>query len=341
AKRRQEHNLVALAAMQMVDGKIVAAAADGERAAGSGVPATSDDQWHLGSITKSITATMIARLVAAGDMSWDETVGDSFRDFAELDDGWRKVTLAQLLTHASGAPANLSPLANLVRPEEGAERTEARRRAAELVLGQPPLGAPGEKFAYSNAGYTIAGVMAEQATGETWENLVRREVFGPLQLASAGFGAPRWGDPLDQPRGHLAGVTPRAPVVGIEDNTPLMGPAGTIHMTLHDLCAFANEHLQGERGKGILLTQEAYRRLHTPVLGDYGYGWVCVPGDEAGTRAHVWHNGSNTMWYALVVLVPDANSVVAVASNDGDIDSAQAAAWQIVEQCCGPLKTKQ
>jgi len=50
----------------MVDGKVVASAAHGERKKGSGVPIELGDRWHLGSITKSITATMIARLIESG-----------------------------------------------------------------------------------------------------------------------------------------------------------------------------------------------------------------------------------------------------------------------------------
>ena len=52
-----------------------------------------------------------------------------------------------------------------------------------------------------------------------------------------------------------------------------------------------------------------------------------------------WHNGSNTLWYALVVFVPEKNMVVAVTSNDGDSESAEAAAWEIVKQSlAGELK---
>ena len=60
---RKEHKLVGLAAMVMVDGKVMSSAAEGERKKGSGVPLELSDRWHLGSITKSITATMIGRLV--------------------------------------------------------------------------------------------------------------------------------------------------------------------------------------------------------------------------------------------------------------------------------------
>ena len=75
---RKEKDLVGLAAMVTVDGKVVASAADGERKNGSGVPVQIGDRWHLGGITKSITATMIARLVESGQMQWSDTIGKAF-----------------------------------------------------------------------------------------------------------------------------------------------------------------------------------------------------------------------------------------------------------------------
>src|SRR5262249_33804179 len=77
---RQEHKLVGLAAMVMVDGKVMSCAADGERKKGSGVPLELGDRWHLGSITKSITATMIGRLVESGQIMWTDTIFERFSD---------------------------------------------------------------------------------------------------------------------------------------------------------------------------------------------------------------------------------------------------------------------
>ena len=72
------------------------------------------------------------------------------------------------------------------------------------VIADKPAHPPGEKYVYSNVGYTIAGAMAEKATGATWEDLVKREVFEPLKLTGAGFGPPKSPDEtLEQPRGHL------------------------------------------------------------------------------------------------------------------------------------------
>jgi CubicO group peptidase (beta-lactamase class C family) len=327
---RKENKLVGLAAIVMVDGKIMASAAHGERKIRSGVPIELGDRWHLGSITKSITATMIARLVESGQMKWTDTIGERFSE-ASIHADWKPVTLQQLLTHTSGAPANFAFGVRLKKPALGPECTRERRQAVIDVMAEKPAQPPGEKFAYSNVGYAIAGAMAESATGVSWEDLVKREVFEPLELKDAGFGPPKSpSKTLDQPRGHHGKSGWKTSANDDEDNTPIIGPAGTIHMTLGNLCQYATEHLRGELGAGKLLAAETYKRLHTPKLHEYACGWVVKqPTDEIPDTVY-WHNGSNTMWYALVVFIPGKNMVVAVTANDGDIKAAESAAWKVV-----------
>ncbi|TWT78025.1 D-alanyl-D-alanine carboxypeptidase precursor [Posidoniimonas polymericola] len=327
ADLRAEQKLVGLAATVMADGEVVAAAADGERKLGSGVPVEVGDRWHLGSITKSITATMIARLVERGDLDWQSTVGQTLGEEGVHVD-WRGVTLSQLLTHTAGAPANFSLAVRIQRPAEGRPTVDARRQAVLGVLVKPPLTPPGEAFRYSNVGFTIAGAMAEAATGESWEDLVRREVFEPLGLEHAGFGPPKSRAPeFLQPRGHVTRLGFKVAVADTADNTPIMGPAGTACMTLEELCRYGNEHLRGQRGEGKLFTAASYQRLHTPVLDNYGCGWVVTQRD--GKVVSCWHNGSNTMWYAYLTFDLESNLVVAVAANDGDIPAAEKAAVRI------------
>ncbi len=327
---RKEHKLVGLAAMVLVDGKVVASAAQGERKKGSGVPLELTDRWHLGSISKSITATMIGRLVESGRLQWTDTIGDHFPD-AAIHENWKPVTLQQLLTHTSGAPANFSLSVRLKKPAIGPECTQERRASVIAVMAEKPAHPPGERFAYSNVGYTIAGAMAEAATGRGWEDLVTREVFMPLELTGTGFGPPKSpSGTLDQPRGHRGLLDWKTSVSDEQDNTPIIGPAGTVHMPLNSLCAYATEHLWGELGSGKLLAAETYKRLHTARLQDYAYGWVVKQPTREIPHTVYWHNGSNTMWYALVVFIPDRNLVVGVAANDGDIKAAESAAWKVV-----------
>jgi hypothetical protein len=120
-----------------------------------------------------------------------------------------------------------------------------------------------------------------------------------------------------------------------------MGPAGTVHMSLDNLCNYATEHLRGELGAGKLLTAETYKRLHTPQLHDYACGWVVKQPTHEIPYTVYWHNGSNTMWYALVVFIPGKNTVVAVTSNDGDIKAAQSTAWKVVNACASQFNVEE
>ena len=329
AEHRKEQDLVSLAAMVMVDGKVVASAADGERKIGSGVSVGLDDRWHVGSITKSITATMIARLIESGKMSWSLTVGECFPD-EDVHRDWKTVTLHQLLTHTGGAPPNFSRSVSAQRPDLGKPSAKARRKAILGVVSKSPVYAPGKKHLYSNVGYSIAAAMAEKVTGKPWTSLIQLGVYKPLDLKSGGFGPPNSrGGSLLQPQGHSAQGGQKTAVgeSKLADNSFIMGPAGIVHMTLEDLCKYANEHLRGEQGKDGLLQSATFKKLHQPVLDNYGCGWGVL--EIPNEPKMFWHNGSNTMWYALVVFVPDRNMVVAVASNDGDMSKAESAAFRI------------
>ncbi|HEY4311771.1 MAG TPA: serine hydrolase domain-containing protein [Pirellulales bacterium] len=327
---RKENDLVGLAAMMTVDGRLEAAAASGERKKGSGVAVEIGDRWHLGGITQSITVTMIARLVEAGRMKWSDTVAEVFPN-ATLDPTWQSITLRQLLTDTSGAPANFPAEVLQVRPPLGRESTRARCTAVLNIMAEKRPFLAGNRYA-SNVGYTIAGAMAEQVTGDTWEDLVRREVFEPLNLASAGFGPPTSSDAkLEQPRGHQAFGTRKLAVDDKADNTAIMAPSGMVHMTLGDLCTYANEHLRGEQGEGKLLSTETYRLLHTPEFGQNAWGWIRSDAGGATSTAKYWSFGSNTLWYAFVIFVPETKTVVAVTANDGDMERGTEAAWQIVQ----------
>jgi CubicO group peptidase (beta-lactamase class C family) len=335
AEQRKESRLVGLAAMVMVDGKVTASAAGGERKRGSKARVELADRWHVGSITKSITATMIARLVEADKLQWTDTLGEVFAD-ETIHDDWKSVTLHELLTHTSGAPPNFSKSTQFNQPKIGKPAAEARRTTVLSLLANPPATPPGKKMVYSNVGFTIAGAMAEEATGESWSDLVKREVFEPLQLTTAGFGPPKsdvdenGSKRITQPQGHTKLFGWKLAAGEDADNTAIIGPAGIAHMSLVDLCTYATEHLRGDQGQGQLLSAETYQRLHTPNLDDYAYGWVQRDARGKFFPPFYWHNGSNTMWYALVVFVPSTNKVIAVTSNDGDIAKAEAAAWKIV-----------
>lgn len=333
SEHRDELGVVGFGAMVMRDGEVVASAVAGERKHGSGVALTDQDKWHIGSITKSFTATLIGRLVERGVMSWDTTIGEVFSDLTAMHERWRPVTLAQLLTHTSGASSSFKrPWSYYFRThDEGAERSDARETLVADFLKNEPAAPAGTKFMYSNAGYLIAGVMAERKTGSTWEDLIRKEIFRPLQLRSGGFGHPEdLNRQLEQPRGHK--TTLGFIVSADSDPVLVIGPAGSIHLSLRDLLVYANDHLQGAAGRGKLLRPETYERLQRPVLDNYAYGWIVLPNEEWAKGALIWHNGSNGMWDALLALLPGSNTIIAVTSNDGRRIGEGDKTWPILEK---------
>ena len=337
---RDETGLTAVAVAVMIDGQLAGAAASGERRRDSGVTVTVHDRWHLGSVTKSMTATLLAVLEDEGRLAFDETLPELLPEI-EMADGWRACTLHHLLTHTAGAPANFASGFQEVWPDTLEALVAERRRHVAGVLTGEPLFPCGERFVYSNVGYTIAGHIAETLAGEPYETLIRNRVFAPVALSSAGFGPPRGAHPGEEPVGHLILLDRRIPQDPFEtraDNSPLIAPAGTVHMTIGDLVRYGAIHLEGEFGpEPVLLPRSSWERLHTPLLEDYAAGWVRDERDWAGGPV-IWHNGSNTYWYALLMLLPANDAVLAFTTNDGAARTAESAFVELAQELSEPAR---
>ena len=316
---RDAHRIPAIAVLVQEHGRIESAVV-GVRAAGHPETATLDDQWHIGSDTKAFTSTMMARLAQKGVLALDDTLERTLPALAgAMHPGYRKVTIAQLLTHTAGFPALVDPgeLPEFRRVIASAGNVLSQRAAvARHYLSQPPA-SPAGTFAYSNLDYIVAGAIAEAHTGLAWEELMEREIFVPLDIRHAGFGPPGTPGRFDEPHGHeLSGGTlvPIDPADPDADNPPALGPAGTVHITLDDWLRFAQEHLAGMHGRGRLFTTHAsYHRLHTPVAG-YALGWgaLVAPGGDPVVLAHT---GSNGNWLADIRIDARNDSIVLIAMN--------------------------
>ncbi len=322
---RAKYDLPALTGGIVYGGRMVASGAVGVRSAKSDEKVTKADRWHLGSCTKAMTATLIARLVEKGEMSWDTTIGHSFPDLKEeIRPEWLGVTVEQLLSHRSGLPEDRKPdlrIFPLLRTVQGPMR-EQRLYLVKLVLKLKPDAPPGTRMQYANYGYAIAGAMAEKACGKSWEELMEAYLFKPLGMKSAGFGAPGDHKEITQPRGHMRGdpVEPGP----FADNPAVIGPAGTLHCTLEDWGKFIALHIAGARGESDFLDPETFKKLHAPPPGgNYALGWVVTEREWAGGRT-LTHSGSNGMWFAVVWLSPKKNFAVLAATNTGGAAAAKA-----------------
>ena len=306
---RAKANAPALAAAAVIKGKPAQKWVTGERVKDSGVAVTGNDLWHLGSITKSMTATLVARCVEHGAVKWDDTIGEVLKDVApDMKAEYKPATFRHLLCHRAGLQ-NIIPTAELVKFSQHLyDAREERRAYVRSALAQAPFGAMTTTFNYANSGFVIAGAMLEAKLGKPWEELVRADLFQPLKLTSAGFGAPGTKGPVTQPIGHVPlGGTLFAQTLDqpVTDNPVVLGPAGRVHMSLDDVLTYLAAHRDGTS----LLKPESWKTLHTPPFGgDYAMGWVVRP-------EGLWHNGSNTMWMANV-LFNSSTGVAAVAATN-------------------------
>lgn len=303
---RAAYKLPAMAAFALRDGAIIEQATVGARSNEDDTPVGDSAQWHLGSNTKAMTATVAGMLVEEGLLRWASTIGEVLGEVApNMNAEHRETTLAMLLQHLGGITPNINWFS---APED-------RVACAAEILSLPPK-QRGE-YAYSNGGYVVAGAMMEVVTGKRWEDLMRERLFEPLGMNDTGFGAPLGpGAPWGHERG-LFGWTPKSPAARNADNAPVLGPAGTVHTTLEDYARFIEAHLKGAQGESGIVSAETFARLHTPSEGGaYAMGWIVTERDWAGGRA-LTHGGSNTLWFATVWIAPETDMAFFAVTNAG------------------------
>lgn len=339
---REKHDVPGLVAVVVEDSLVVAQGADGVRKRGESERITVDDRMHIGSCTKSMTATLCAILIESGKLAWDTKVVDMFPELARsIDAGWSEARLVHLLTNHGGAPGDPEPALWMKLAMHPGTPREQRMELVRGVLSRPPAAKPGTKFIYSNMGFSIAGAMAERATDTSYEELMRTHLFQPLGMKSAGFGAPGTRGKLDEPRGH--GENGQAVEVGPRADNPIaIAPAGRAHCSLPDWARYVIAHIDGEAdrddGRKHLLPGRAFQRLHAPFGDDeerYACGWIA--GGKEGDRT-LWHNGSNTMWYAEATVYLDRRAAVLVATNQFGKAGRGAVADAMATLCAGLQK---
>ncbi len=279
-------------------------------------PATLEDQWHIGSCGKSITAVLYARLVELGRAEWGTPVRELFPDLAsDLDPAWSSPTIDEVFHSRSGMRPNLRPKEMLRGWNDHRLPAEQRTAAVLSATARPPR-ARG-RFRYSNLGYIVAGAAIDRLAGMPFEDALRVHVLEPLERASAGLGPPP--DICGhRPRLRLPGLvlgrgTAMDPADPRSDNPAVLTPAGRLHLTLADWAKFQRLFLN--RGEPLLELRsvEHLLRLPTPDGKGMAMGWAAARLDGAAFGMQ----GSNTMWSATAMIGGDRDRTALVVANDG------------------------
>jgi CubicO group peptidase (beta-lactamase class C family) len=322
---RQKYDFPALAVAVIVDGKVHAVGVVGVRKHGSDVKAEPNDPFHLGSCTKAMTGSLVGLLVQQGKLKWETPLAEYFPELKDkMHPDYQAVTLVHLLSHRAGVP----PMTNGFAPVNMVQLLQIRvmkspaaqrQQIAEIVLTQPPINKPGEKQEYSNAGVSIAGAVVDHVMGEEYEAVLRRLVFEPLGMKTAGFGPMGTSGRIDAPWQHRKQGDKIIPIDPgpLSDNPPFITPAGRVHCSIADWAKYVQCVLKAVRGEDGLLPPDQVRQLNEPPFGGkYALGWGIHERDWAGGKV-LQHAGSNGMNFCVVWVAPRKNFAVLAATNRG------------------------
>ncbi|HEY6496381.1 MAG TPA: serine hydrolase domain-containing protein [Trebonia sp.] len=316
-----EHNVPGAAIGVYANGEVFDFAS-GVLSHATGVEATADSLFQVGSITKTWTATLVMQLADEGLLDLDATVVSYLPGFELADRGAaRAMTVRQLLSHQAGFEGD-------VFTDTGWNDDCVERYVATLAT-DPQLFPPGAMFSYNNAGYCVLGRIVEVLRGKPFDQALREHLFTPLGLTHAATDA-NSAILFRAAVGHLpdpreAGARPvPAPMWSLVKSN---GPAGAmLAMRPRDLLAFAAMHLNdGTAADGTRVLSAVSARamrepqVTLPPLGLMGTHW------GLGFELFDWpggpvfgHDGGTVGQSAFLRVVPGANVAIALVTNGGN-----------------------
>ena len=285
------------------DGRVDCMAGYGSANDATGTPITVDTVFSIGSITKSVTAATVLDLAAKGRLGLDDRVG---RFLPGLTGPVAGVTVRQLLLHTSG----------LTGSHGQDHRPLARDAALAAISGLDLAFPPGTGYVYSNAGYTLLGLVIEAVSGQSYREYTASTILRlPGGRVAGGFwdGAPA--APGPRAVGYLDGGRTGEPGDFAGPHWALDGNGG-LAMTMRDLADWTRALFTGR-----LVPPAAVEVIRVPGH-DLGHGraetpgWVAVDASVLGTAFLASAGGGGDVGHdAVVAWVPERRRVVALASN--------------------------
>jgi CubicO group peptidase (beta-lactamase class C family) len=235
--------------------------------------------FSTGSLTKQFTATAILVLEVEGKLSTDDTIADFFDDVPA---DKRNITLHHLLTHTSGLPGSSG------HDYEKSERDPTVNR----ILSMPLDLEPGTEMSYSNCGYTLLAAVIELVSGKSYERFLSERLFVPAGMLTTGYRIPDWSDHIvahwyvgDTDNGRS--IDKPFPYWNLVGNGGILSTTGDMYRWYRAL-----------RGTEIL-PAAAKKKLWTPFLNEYAYGWDVIETDDGDTL--VRHDGGSMLGNSAVM----------------------------------------
>lgn len=258
----------------------------------------------VGSVTKQFTATAILKLEMMGKLSVSERLDKFFPD-APADK--KKITLHQLLTHTAGLVPALG------------DDYEALTRDAFIkrVMKTPLNASPGERYEYSNVGYSILSAIVEIKSGVNYEQFLQKYLFQPAGMNNTGYVLPSW-------KKHTLATGYRGKELWGKSNEKTWAADGPYWNLKGNGGILSNVEEMYAWHKALLtdkiLNNAAKEKLYGRHVKEgpdaetfYGYGWAIFP-----TPRKTWlvtHNGGNGIFFCDVLRFLDEKVVIIYQTN--------------------------
>ena len=282
---------------------------------------TPDVHHRIGSVTKTFTISLLLQAAAEGLLSLDDTIDQYYEGVPNGDE----ITLRQMANMTSGV-ANYgedNQWANEVLSEP--HRVWEPEELAQVGIKGSPLFDPGTQWHYSNTNTVLLGLVLQQVTGESIDQLYRERIIEPLGLTGTSFPGEDPSLPEPHAQGYtLQGQSSGADPIDATDWSPSVAwTAGEMISTVEDLLTYGRALGTGE---GLLPPEQQTERLNSfvsdlpplnqpPLEGNLAYGLGL--GED---RGWVGHNGEIPGYNTYLFYHPDLDAVVAVEVNS-DISS--------------------
>ena len=277
-----------------------------------GLKMTVDTHCRVESISKSVTAWGVMKLVEQGKIELDKPVGQCIKNwtFPESEFSEEKVTVRLLLSHSAGMPlgtigVRYSPKGKIPSLEESLSR--------DAVLMQEP----GLSFSYSNTGFNLLELLIEEVTGRDFAEYMAEEVLIPLGMRSASFTwSEKWKPAV--PLGYDLKGNP-IPVYVYPDKA-----SGGLFASVNDIATFIAAGMTKFSRTGLeVLGEESIRKLYTPAVkipGFYGlafesYGFGHFIETLSDGKKAVSHGGQGSGWMTHFHSVPETGDGIVILTN--------------------------
>ena len=303
----ERHEVPGCAVAIVVDGAVAFAAGFGTTCLEEGRPVTADTLFRIGSTTKMFTAAAVALLAEEGKLDLHQPVGTSVPN---LHPALARATPHQLLTHTAGFN---DPNAAYGPHDDTALGAGLRERDARLVFLEP-----GELYSYSNVGYWLAGLLAEEVSRAPYADVVRDRLLRPAGMVRSTF---RPTEAMTWPLAVGHGPEDRSPakvVRPLADNAAVW-PAGQLFTTANEFARWCRLIMGGGRLDGkTVLPEPVVRRMSQPHVavpgGDRHYGYGLGVNVRDGVT---WlsHTGSRLGYGSQARMCPEKNFAVIILCN--------------------------